>query len=310
MGTGKLIINLDVLFMNDLVMSLILLWATAKFTGLKIRIWSFLGSGLLGSVYTIIVIFPIFKGLTGFLYILLHLFLNLFTAVLMIWTAFGKLKLKKFIRSLGYFYLITFLAGGAALSIYFIIGSSPTNWIFGWVKLGDIYGWLYFTAVIMTLVLGRHGWKFIRERFYKERYHLKFVVWIEDQSVQVTGLLDTGNRLRDPFTRLPVIVVEQKVVLNLFPEEIQEILVEENLDVVDMIEDLLETSWFKRFLIIPFSSLGNQGDLLIGCKVDGLEILGDERRQVGRVILALHQGELDIEGDYQALLHPELLEAV
>lgn len=309
MGSGKLIINLDVLFMNDLIMTLVLLWATARFSRLKVRIWPLLASGLLGALYTIVVILPFFKGLSVPFYIVFHLVLNIVIASLMIRVAFGPLKIKKFIKTLGYFYLISFIAGGAAISLYFVVGSSPTQWIFEWIKLGNVYGWLYLLAVGVTVMVGRHGWNLIRERLYKEEYHMAFRIKFDDQVVEVKGLIDTGNLLREPMTNLPVIVVEAKVLNQVFPVEIQSILADGSLDLVDKVEMLLQTSWFYRFRVIPFSSLGQKGGLLIGCKPDRVEFLGKENRQVERVILALHLDDLDLEGDYHALLHPDLFEA-
>ncbi|AZR73030.1 hypothetical protein BBF96_06235 [Anoxybacter fermentans] len=310
MGTQKLVINLDVLFLNDLVMTLVLLWATARFSGLRVRFGPLFISGIVGSLYTVILVLPLFSGLSDSLYIFLHLLLNLTVASLMIRIAFGLMKWKKFIKTLGYFYLITFLAGGAALSIYFVVGSSPAQWVSSWIEMGNVYGWLYLAAIGVALIVGRHGWNLIRERFYKEKYSLKFRVWIDEQMVQVLGLMDTGNLLRDPLTNLPVIVMEIDALMGLFPTEIRTILGDEELDLIDKVEKLLQSKWFHRFQVIPFSSLGTEGGLMIGCRPDRVEIVGKEIREVGRIILALYQGVLDKEGDYQALLHPELLEMV
>lgn len=309
MSNGKLIINLDIMFLNDLVMSLVLLWATAKFSKLHVKIWPLFCSAVIGSIYTLILVLPIFGQLATPITILIHLGLNIVTAALMIRIAFGQLKRKKFFKTLGYFYLITFLAGGTALSIYFVLGFSPTQWIFSWLQLKDVYSWLYLVAVLIILVLGKYCWSLFRDRLAKEQLHLQFVIWIGDRQVQLTGFLDTGNLLRDPLTRLPVIVVERDAVLELFPTEIVDILLAD-LDLIDTTERLLNSSWYHRFQIIPFSSIGNQSDLLIGCKPDRIEFVGDSLYRVGQVILALYQEELDLEGDYQALLHPELLEAI
>ncbi len=310
MSTGKIIINIDILFFNDFLMSLVLLWATAKFAGLKVRLWRMIGSALFGSIYTVILVLPLFRGLTDIMYFIFHLFLNLVVATIMIKIAFGSMKRQKFIKTLGYFYLITFLAGGAAFSIYFVVGASPTKWIFDWINLSNAYGWLYFAAIILVFFVGRHGWNLIRERLFKEQYHLKFIVWIEDRPIEIMGLLDTGNLLKDPVTNMPVIVIEKEIISEFFPIELREILDNKEMDIVDQVESLFKTTWFNRFRIIPFSSLGIKGGLLIGLRPDRVEILGRENPYIERVILALHQGELDLEGEYQALLHPNLLEAI
>lgn len=310
MEMGKLIINVDILFLNDTCMTMILLWATARFANLRVRWGRLVIGGMLGAAYTVILVLPVFHGLPVGLYVLLHLVLNVTAAVGMIRIAFHRLPRRKFFKTLGYLYLITFLAGGSALSIYFLTGTNPAQWIQDWVRLSDARTWLYLAAVSAALAVGRYGWNLVRERLYKEEYHFQCTIWLEDRCTAVRGLLDTGNLLKDPLSNMPVVIVETSVVLGLCPAEVQVILTDPALDVIDKADALLRTSWFQRFRIIPYSSLGKEGGLLIGLKPDRVEMLGKEVRVTKQVILGLHQGQLNLEGDYQALLHPELLEAM
>lgn len=310
METGKLIVNVDVLFVNDLLMTLVLLWATARFSNLPIRVGRFLFSGVVGATYTVVLVLPFLHGLPIGLYVLVQGLLNVGVAILMIKVAFHRLQRKKFLKTLGYFYLITFLAGGTALSVYFIAGANPTRWVLGWINLSDVRTLLYVVAVVIALVVGRYGWNMIRERLYKEEYHFLCQIWLDERSVEVRGLMDTGNLLKDPVSNLPVVIVETSVLLSLFPAEVQVIIADPTLDVIDTVDALLHTSWFQRFRIIPYSSVGKEGGLLIGLKPDRVEMIGKEIRETKQVILGLHQGQLNLEGDYQALLHPELLEAM
>lgn len=309
MNSGKLIVNLDIMFLNDFFMSMILLWATARFSRLPVRIWSLLASAFVGAFYTIIVILPIFRGI-GPLILIFFVVLNFFAASLMIRIAFGRMKLKKFFSTLGNFYLLTFLAGGAAISIYFIAGFSPIQWISALFKLGERYMPFYFIAVLITVFVGRYGWNLIRERFFKDKYQIKIRIRVGDRISELSGLLDTGNQLRDPFSHLPVIVVKSDSVLSLFPLEVQMVLSDQNLDVIDQAEQLLTSPMFNRFKIIPYSSLGHKDGLLLGFRPDFIEIIGGENQQIEHVILGIKEGELDREGEYQALLHPEILEVI
>lgn len=310
METGKLIINVDILFLNDLCMTWMLLWATARFSRIKIRYRRLFFSGVIGAAYSVILVMPIIPKLPVGLYLFVHGGLNLAVAVTMIRIAFPKLPRAKCVKTLGYFYLITFLAGGAAFSIYFIAGSNPVGWIFGWIRMKNVYAWLYMIAAVIALFVGRYGWTMIRERLYKEEYHFTCKIWLDERSVEVRGLMDTGNLLKDPVSNLPVVIVETSVVLSLFPAEIQAIIIDPALDVIDKVDQLLQTSWFLRFRIIPYSSLGKEGGMLIGIKPDQVEMIGKAIHQTKQVILGLHQGQLHLEGDYHALLHPELLEAM
>lgn len=306
----ELVINLDILFLNDLAMTLVLLWAVAKFAGIKFKFWRLVLGGIIGALYTVVLVLPVFRWLPMELYIIFHFLLNLGVAYLMILAVFGRLSVRKCVKVLGYLYLVTFLAGGAALSIYFVTGSSPVNWLTDWINLGDSYAWFYLLAVMVAIGVGKFGRNIIREKLHRERYNLRIRVWLAGQSVEIQGLVDTGNLLRDPVSKLPVIVVERAVLMPLFPPEVQAILSGEGLDVIDKVDHLLHTTWYSRFRIIPFASIGKEGGLLIGCKPDNVEVLDRATQEMQQVILGLHEEKLNLEGDYQALLHPELFEAM
>ena len=305
----ELVINLDVLFLNDLVMTVILLWAAARLARLKVKIWRLGVGGTVGAIYTLLLLWPGSRSLPDGLYIIFHILLNVGTALTIVRLAYGKMPMRKFVKILGYFYLVTFIAGGAALSLYFIAGSAPSLWIFDWIGLGDSYAWLYLIAVMMAVGVGRYGWNLIREKLWKEEYQFTLQIWVDGRSVEMRGLVDTGNMLHDPVTNLPVIVVESSALMDLFPPEVQEILADNAVDVVDQLDRLVDKAGL-RFRLIPYESIGNEGSLMIGCKPDRVEVVGRTTREVRKVVLGLHAGRLDLEGDYQALLHRKLLEAV
>lgn len=306
----ELVINLDVLFLNDLAMTLVLLWAAGRFAGAMIKFRRLVLGGIIGALYTVVLVLPVFRWLPVGLYIIVHGLFNLSVACLMILAAFGRLSMQKFLKVLGYLYLVTFLAGGAALSIYFVTGSSPVNWFMDWINLRDSYVWFYLLAAMVAIGGGRFGRNIIREKLLREKYNLGIRVWIDGRSVEIRGLVDTGNQLKDPVSNLPVIVVEWEALMALFPSDVQAILAEEGIDVIDKVDSLLHTAWYSRFRIVPFASIGKEGGLLIGCKPDSVEVLERETREIKQVILGLHEEKLNLEGDYQALLHPELFEAM
>lgn len=68
------------------------------------------------------------------------------------------------------------------------------------------------------------------------------------------------------------------------------------------------SKWASRFRIIPFRSLGRDNGMLVGFKPDEIIIFDSERKiQSGNIIVAIYSKNLSGDGEYSALIHPEML---
>jgi len=103
--------------------------------------------------------------------------------------------------------------------------------------------------------------------------------------------------------------VEFNAIKSILPEEIQNIFEESKEDdLVRVTKIVSNSSWFSRFRIIPFTSLGKENGILIGFKPDYIEI-GDknERKGVTDVIVGIYNRALSKGENYNALLSPDLV---
>ncbi|MCH5167138.1 MAG: sigma-E processing peptidase SpoIIGA [Erysipelotrichales bacterium] len=110
-------------------------------------------------------------------------------SVLMVYISFGR---KKFLENIFYFYIITIVLGGSC----YLLGGD--NYLINIIML------MIFSPIIITLYI-----KSLRE--YKERINTHHDVIIIDgeNTYKFNGYLDTGNKLIDPITKLPVIMVSK-----------------------------------------------------------------------------------------------------
>lgn len=101
-----------------------------------------------------------------------------------------------------------------------------------------------------------------------------------------TGLLDSGNGLYDPYTKMPVCIID--------PAEAERL-------------GIFEKDAPLR--LIPYHCVGKRNGLMRAVTVDGmyLEKEGQEKR-VGQVTLAVSPEPLAASGAYRVILHPALLE--
>lgn len=153
-----------------------------------------------------------------------------------------------------------------------------------WVVKSKVNGMTIALAVvvIMSVTMG-----YIIYQNHKNRKNTIYQVSIIEQGKQidVKALFDTGNALTDPFSGKPVSILEKAVWSEVMKEQRAEC-----------------------FKIIPFHSIGQEHGILQGTEIEELIIWAGDRKIVQKqAIIALYEGSLSKDKDYQMILHQELL---
>lgn len=148
-----------------------------------------------------------------------------------------------------------------------------------------VFGW--FSVSLFCIMTAYAGWRMISSEKRRSRSPLWKVSFCRNGNFfSGTGLLDSGNGLYDPYTKMPVCLIEQAEAerLGIF---------EENMPVK----------------LIPYHCVGKKHGLLRAVTVDEmyLEKEGQEKR-IGQVTLAVSPEPLSASGAYRVILHPALLE--
>lgn len=108
----------------------------------------------------------------------------------------------------------------------------------------------------------------------------------DGRSVQVEGLVDTGNSLREPISGRPVAVVERRIWEELYSGETP-----------------------PGMRVIPYHSVGKSSGILSGYPMKSIEVeLGGIRRICKDVYIAIWQEGLSETGAYGILLQPSMFE--
>lgn len=127
---------------------------------------------------------------------------------------------------------------------------------------------------------------------------------IDKKEVYIKAIIDTGNFLKEPITKLPVVVVQRDSLIDLIPKNILD-----NLERIISGENIDLGEYMSKVRVIPFSSLGKENGILLGIKVDKILIDREDKIIVtDDVIVAIYNGTLNKTGKYQALIGLELLE--
>lgn len=118
---------------------------------------------------------------------------------------------------------------------------------------------------------------------------------------KIKVMIDTGNFLKDPITNSPVLIVEKDSLNNILPKKIlentEEILKGKYEFQID------EMNYASSFRVLPFSSLGKQNGMLLGFKVDQIEIniTGDEIQR-SDIIIGIYEKKLSNNKNYEGLI--------
>jgi len=220
--------------------------------------------------------------------------------MLIVYISFGKLSLPKFLKAVGYLYLISFICIGAILSIIYIFGVQQIN-----AKKTYIFLSIGF---LVLLLLGYKGWIIFHSYINPETLLVPITIYFKKKKIAIKGLIDTGNDLNDPITNVPVIVVELNDISTLFPLKLRNILAQNKGGIVNLIDVFAENDMGDRVRILPFSDLGQEHGMLVGFRPDKVEILYNNKN-ISRqnILLALTDHKLDENDSYQALVNPRIL---
>lgn len=127
---------------------------------------------------------------------------------------------------------------------------------------------------------------------------------INKKFVYIKAIIDTGNFLRDPISKVPVIVVEKQALLDLVPNCILD-----NLDKIINGENIDFGEYISKIRLIPFTSLGKENGILIGIKADEVLVeLEENNISINNVIIGIYNGNLSRNGKYKALIGLDLLD--
>lgn len=295
----RLVVYLDLLAVVNLLMNYILLWGTAKLLNLDYKYLRIFLASFAGTIYTVLAILPILIAANNLLF-------HFLISILMLLIAFGPLKLLKFLKAVGYFYLITFTTAGAAFALYNLTEGSPLDNLSSAFNISFAKSWLIIFAFLVALIIGKFGWLLIQNKIAPEVFCLPTIIKLNDKQIKIKSLVDTGNQLRDPLTKVPVIVVEFAAVKELFSKQVRRIFIEYD-DQQKLMKQIITTNLATRFRLVPFSSLGEENGMLIAFRPDMVVVKSkQEIFMVKKVVIALKMGDLNLEKDYQGLLNPAL----
>ena len=299
-------IYIDILFLENVVINYLILLVTAKFSKSRTsNLRLFLGA-LVGALYLVLMI--ILPEIEIYTTVLAKVILSF--AIIAV--TFNIEKITVYLKTLAIFYVSTFIFAGAGFALLYFKQNG------GVVKNGVIVSSIpllgtKWTEIILAIAVAgiviRVLWDIIQNKFLRENILVQLMISIDNKAIVLYALVDTGNSLHDPLTNMPVVVVEFSAIKEILPLEIINIFEggDEN-DLTSITNAISCSSWFSRFRLIPFTSLGKEHGMLIGFRSDFIEIDKDNKKKgISDVIVGIYNRTLSKNEKYRALLNPELI---
>ncbi len=291
----------DVILLENLIMNYLILWSTAKLARYNYSKVKLIIASFLGSVYAVLSYFPEYSYLYSFL-------MKILFSILIIIIAYMPAYFHLLLKLTGIFYIVSFVFGGAAFGLfYFINGLQLTSNGISFIR--DFPVKILVTAVALAYIIIRYSWDYIQHRIKRERIVLRVEMSFDKKQLCLDALVDTGNSLKDPITNAPVMITDYSMIKELLPDDIQRIFERCSENDLNTIAEIMSISkWAARFRVIPFKSLGRENGMLVGFKPDSVKIFdGGRTVNLSNIIIAIYRKSLSKDGEYSALIHPEML---
>lgn len=272
MGVAIGVIYIDSFFLYNFFMDVLLLLITAGIAGRKTNWLRVVSSAVLGAMSAV---GGILFGNGTIVLVGKMIVIYILVPYLMVRITFGKISGKQTRRTYFILYGVVFCAGG-------LIQAVALHTMFGYQLMAGYIGnkWLY-TSIIIFFAFSFYA---VRISNVKSAYSdslCQVRLRIRGNCYSMMGLIDTGNRLKDPINGKAVNVMNGKII-------------KDDLNLL--------------YHYIPYHSVGNEHGVIRVFIADDMEIVVNGKKIISeKPEIAVYEGEVSSDLEYDILLNTDLL---
>jgi len=297
----KITIYLDIIFLENLIMNAIILYATAIILKIRPKTMRVIASSAIGSIYAIIIYVTEIEIYTSIIS-------KAILAIIMIYVAFNPQNIKKMWKQVAIFYLTSFVFGGVTLYLIYYIKPQEILMKNG-MFVGDYVLKVIMLGAIVAFITIKISLKIIKTKISPKDMYCKIRFRLNEKIIETKAMIDTGNLAKEPITNTPVVIVESTLLENALPFQILNNIEKILCGDLSQITEEIKGKYISKFRCIPFSSLGKQNGMLLGIRVNEIEVeTEDEKKITNNVIIGIYDKSLTKRGEYRALIGIELLQ--
>lgn len=297
-------IYLDIVWALNFLFDSLLLYLTAVILKRNVKLWRIFLGGFIGSLLILLMFSP-FNVVAG------HPFIKFLFSIFMVAAVFGYKRFKYFFNGLLTFYLLTFLVGGILIGAHYFLqfeSSLSARAFIGLVQgFGDPVSWLF---VLTCFPLAWHFSKKTLDSLEMTKINYNELVDVNIKifrtELHMRGLVDSGNQLYDPISKMPVMVVSLSHLRGKVPEFLMEAAA--NPEGIISGETDFPGELKAKMRVIPCKVLGQEHHLLLAVKPDGVAI---EKKglslRIKKCLVTFTIQQLSSDDRFQCIVHPKML---
>lgn len=269
-----MVVYIDIIFFENVIINMILFKSVDVLGSEKGGLIRKIIASTIGGLFSII--FFIYRPMVFTLWII-----KILISLFMICIAYDVKNWKELKKKCVAFYLVSFVFAGVAYSIMEAVWDFDKG---GFIFKKTNLEISLIMAMIFGMVIIKLAFKYYKSKMSKEDMLFDVLIHLGNEELKITAMLDTGNLLEERKTGIPVIVAESRCCKE--------------------IENLL-CDFPDRIRWIPFRSVGNKEDVLMGIKVDQVHVHGivnGEVKKIDGAIIGLYNGIISMNKKYQALI--------
>ena len=272
-------VYIDVYFMINFTVDILAIFIALRMIHAKVNIRRLIICGLLGACLATVELF--IKNT------ILNIGLASIFVLLITYISSRGVSLARRIRFIISFYIASFLISGAVNFLYGILDKYLDD------VLKDFSGTtnrkaLVFSLIIL-LIIGVLRLFIMMFSDSINKKSTRLMIRLEDKTLEVDALIDTGNLVKDPMNMNPVIFLKRNCAENIIPRSI--------IDLSDV--DSLSADYRKRIRLIPVTRK-DQTHVMTGVRVDKVVICNDKKREEIDATIVIDK-ENGTYGGYHAL---------
>lgn len=279
-------IYIDILLGTNIIINYLILLAVKKTTKVNIKTVKLLLGSIFGAICSLIIFLPDFP-------FIFNLLTKLLISAIIILITFGFSSIRLFIKNIILFYLISFCFCGVMFFIWLL---SPQEIV---INNSVVYFNISPILMIITTVICYIIIRIINKVLENQHSILeicKVKIIHNNKYCQFYAKVDTGNTLCEPFSNIPVIVVNEDTVKIIIEDEFNKLLNNINVDY----------SPNNHYRLIPFNSIG--GDGLLPAFLPK-EVYINDIYCPNKIYIAVCKNRI-VSGEIKAMLNPEIIEFV
>lgn len=257
-------IYLDVLFFLNFGFDFLLLLVVSIILRRNVRLIRMILGGLVGGLS----IFILFLKINSFELFILKILIS----VIMILVTFSYKNIRYFVKNFFFLYSASMILGGFLYFLNIEFSYKQEGLVFYHDGLSINFIFLIIFSPVILYIYIRQGLN-LKNNFSN---YYKVNIYLKNKKIRLNGFLDTGNKLKDPYSGKPIIVVNEKSIKK------------DN----------------YNYLLVPVKTVSEES--MMRCiKIDEVEIIGVGKKK--DVLLGLTKMKIDMEG-IDCILNQSLLE--